>query len=319
MTRVRQTGARIEELLGILGSAGGEATAAAAEELVRLLLGLYGDALGHVMGVLDTEGQAGAAVRDRLLADPLLESLLLLHDLHPLDVDARIQRALDRVRPYLGSHAGGVNYLGVDADGVARLRLEGSCHGCPSSTVTVRLAIQGAVEEAAPEVTEVVVEGMTEPAGPALLQIGRRPDDTAGGPPGPPLASSASPAAPPGAVSDPGWVSLPGIGPPDGRPTATTAGGVPIVVCSVRGTLYAYYDACAVCGVSLAGGVLAGEQLACPGCGGRYDVVHAGRSLDDQDGHLDPLPLITDSQGVRIALPAGAAAGAGRPGGAMPA
>jgi Fe-S cluster biogenesis protein NfuA/nitrite reductase/ring-hydroxylating ferredoxin subunit len=319
MTRVRQTGTRIEELLGILGSAGGEATAAAAEELVRLLLGLYGDALGRVMGILDTEGQAGAAVRERLLADPLLESLLLLHDLHPLDVDARIQRALDRVRPYLGSHAGGVNYLGVDADGVARLRLEGSCHGCPSSTLTVRLAIQGAVEEAAPEVTEVVVEGMTEPAGPALLQIGRRPDDTAGGPPGPPLASSASPAAPPGAVSDPGWVSLPGIGPPDGRPTATTAGGVPIVVCSVRGTLYAYYDACAVCGVSLAGGVLAGEQLACPGCGGRYDVVHAGRSLDDQDGHLDPLPLITDSQGVRIALPAGAAAGAGRPGGAMPA
>jgi Fe-S cluster biogenesis protein NfuA/nitrite reductase/ring-hydroxylating ferredoxin subunit len=319
MTRVRQTGTRIEELLGILGSAGGEATAAAAEELVRLLLGLYGDALGRVMGILDTEGQAGAAVRERLLADPLLESLLLLHDLHPLDVDARIQRALDRVRPYLGSHAGGVNYLGVDADGVARLRLEGSCHGCPSSTVTVRLAIQGAVEEAAPEVTEVVVEGMTEPAGPALLQIGRRPDDTAGGPPGPPLASSASPAAPPGAVSDPGWVSLPGIGPPDGRPTATRAGGVPIVVCSVRGTLYAYYDACAVCGVSLAGGVLAGEQLACPGCGGRYDVVHAGRSLDDQDGHLDPLPLITDSQGVRIALPAGAAAGAGRPGGAMPA
>ena len=110
---------------------------------------------------------------DRLAEDPLVESLLLLHDLHPLDVDARIQRALDRVRPYLGSHAGGVEYLGV-ADGVARLRLEGSCHGCPSSTVTVQLAIQGAVQDAAPEVTEVVVEGMTAPPGPQLLQIGRR-------------------------------------------------------------------------------------------------------------------------------------------------
>jgi Fe-S cluster biogenesis protein NfuA/nitrite reductase/ring-hydroxylating ferredoxin subunit len=325
MTRVRQTGARIEELLAILGSAGGEATGAAAEELVRLLLGLYGDGLGHIMGVLDTEGPAGAAVRDRLLADPLVESLLLLHDLHPLDVDARIQRALDRVRPYLGSHAGGVNYLGVTADGVARLRLEGSCHGCPSSTVTVRLAIQGAVEEAAPEVTEVVVEGMTEPAGPALLQIGRRPGAASSGPPGSPLAGAtgptgsplASPTGPADAAGDPGWVSLPGIGPPDGRPTATTAGGVPIVVCSLRGTLYAYYDACAACGSSLANGVLAGNQLTCPGCGGRYDVVRAGRSLDDLDGHLDPLPLITDSQGVRIALPAGA--GAGQSGEAMPA
>ena len=41
----------------------------------------------------------------------------MLHDLHPLDVDTRIQRALDKVRPYLGSHAGGVTYLGVTGEG----------------------------------------------------------------------------------------------------------------------------------------------------------------------------------------------------------
>src|SRR5215510_4649216 len=152
MTRVRQAGERIEELLGVLRSSSGDA-GAAAEELVRLLLGLYGDGLGHIMDALAAEGAPGAAIRDRLLDDPLVESLLLLHDLHPLDTDARIQRALDRVRPYLGSHAGGVEYLGV-SDGVARLRLEGTCHGCPSSTVTVRLAIEGAVQDAAPEVTE---------------------------------------------------------------------------------------------------------------------------------------------------------------------
>ncbi len=183
MTRVQQAGERIEELLARLRSADGGA-AAAAEELVRLLLGLYGDGLSHIMDALTAEGAAGDAVRDRLLADPLVESLLLLHDLHPLEVDVRIQRALDRVRPYLGSHAGGVEYLGVGADGVARLRLEGSCHGCPSSTVTVRLAIEGAVQDAAPEVTEVVVEGMTDPSGPALLQIGRRPPDAGAGRPG---------------------------------------------------------------------------------------------------------------------------------------
>jgi len=313
MTRVRQAGERIEELLARLRSADRDA-AAAAEELVRLLLGLYGDGLSHVMGALAAEGAAGDAVRDRLLADPLVESLLLLHDLHPLDVDTRIQRALDRVRPYLGSHAGGVEYLGVGADGVARLRLEGSCHGCPSSTVTVQLAIQGAVEDAAPEVTGVVVEGMTDPPEPPLLQIGRRPGMAASGPPGspgggasgppgPPPAGAGHPAAP-GAAGDPGWVTLPAVGPPDGRPTATVAGGVPIVVCSVRGTLYAYYDACAVCGSSLAGGALTGERLGCPGCGAGYDVRSAGRSLDDPQRHLDPLPLLTDSQGIRVALPA---------------
>jgi Fe-S cluster biogenesis protein NfuA/nitrite reductase/ring-hydroxylating ferredoxin subunit len=319
MTRVRQAGERIEELLARLRSADGDA-AAAAEELVRLLLGLYGDGLSHIMDDLAAEGAAGDAVRDRLLADPLVESLLLLHDLHPLDVDTRIQRALDRVRPYLGSHAGGVEYLGVGADGVARLRLEGSCHGCPSSTVTVQLAIQGAVEDAAPEVTEVVVEGMTDPPEPPLLQIGRRPGMAASGSPGSPgggasglpgepdppgsLSAGAGQGTAPGAAGDPGWVSLPAVGPPDGRPTATVAGGVPIVVCSVRGTLYAYYDACAVCGSSLAGGALTGERLGCPGCGAGYDVRSAGRSLDDPQRHLDPLPLLTDSQGIRVALPA---------------
>jgi len=173
MTSVAQAGERIEELLAALRARGG-AAADTAEELVRLLVGMYGDGLAAIMAALAEEGETGRAIVDRLTADPLVEGLLLLHGLHPLDVDERIQRALDRVRPYLGSHAGGVQYLGV-RDGVARLRLEGSCHGCPSSTVTVRLAIEGAVQDAAPEVAEVVVEGMTAPPEPKLLQIGPRP------------------------------------------------------------------------------------------------------------------------------------------------
>jgi Fe-S cluster biogenesis protein NfuA/nitrite reductase/ring-hydroxylating ferredoxin subunit len=293
MADARQVGARVEELLGILRSEGGEATAQAAEELVRLLLSLYGEGLGHIMAALRAEGEAGAAVLDRLLADPLVESLLLLHDLHPLDVDARIQRALDQVRPYLGSHAGGVQYLGVTEDGVARLRLEGSCHGCPSSTVTVQLALKGAVEDAAPEVTEVVVEGMTAPppSGPQLLQIGSRPPD--GGGPGP---------APPLPAGEASWVTLPDIGPPSSKPVTAMIAGTAVLICAVRGTLYAYRDACAACGRSLGDGTLTIGELACAGCQTRYDVRSAGRGVDDPATHLDPLPLLSDSQGVRVAV-----------------
>jgi Fe-S cluster biogenesis protein NfuA/nitrite reductase/ring-hydroxylating ferredoxin subunit len=285
---VRDVGARVEELLAALRSGGAPDPGPVAEELVRLLVGLYGDGLGRIMAVLQDAGAPGAALLDRLTDDPLVESLLLLHDLHPLGVDARVQRALDRVRPYLGSHAGGVEYLGVH-DGVARLRLEGSCHGCPSSTVTVQLAIQGAVQEAAPEVTDVVVEGMTAPPGPQLLQIGRRPDtgDTES--------------------ADRGWVTLPSMGPPSSRPVTATAGEVTVLLCSVRGTLYAYRDACAACGKSLADGTLERERLTCPGCGTHYDVRLAGRGLDDPALHLDPLPLLADSQGVRVAVPEAAA------------
>jgi len=299
MTGVRQVGTRVEELLAALRTSGSGTTAAAAEELVGLLVGLYGDGLAAIAAVLQDRGEAGAATMAALAEDPLVESLLLLHGLHPLDVDARIQRALDNVRPYLGSHAGGVEYLGV-FDGVAKLRLEGSCNGCPSSTVTVQLAIQGAVEDAAPEVTQVVVEGVTEPPGPKLLQIGRPPADAAG--PGfDPAAGEGSGGSDGG--SEVGWVTLPDIGPPSSRPVTASADGTSVLVCSVRGTLYAYLDACAGCGSSLADGVLQRELLTCPGCAARYDVRLAGRCLDDPAVHLSPLPLLTDSQGVRVALP----------------
>jgi Fe-S cluster biogenesis protein NfuA/nitrite reductase/ring-hydroxylating ferredoxin subunit len=288
MTSITQAGERIEELLASLRSRGG-AAADTAEELVRLLVGMYGDGLAAIVAALAEEGAPGRAIMDRLTADPLVEGLLLLHGLHPLDVDARIQRALDQVRPYLGSHAGGVQYLGV-TDGVARLRLEGSCHGCPSSTVTVRLAIEGAVQDAAPEVTEVVVEGMTAPPEPKLLQIGPRPGSAPG-------------AGPPAGAPGGEWVTLPDIGPPSSRPVTAAVGDLAVLVCSVRGTLYAYRDQCASCGSSLGGGTLNREVLACP-CGSRYDVCRAGTGLDALAAHLDPLPLLADSQGVRVAVPA---------------
>ena len=288
--KVAAAGARVEQLLAVLAASSG-AQAAAAEELVGLLVGLYGDGLDRIVATLREHGEAGTEVLAELAADPQVEGLLLLHGLHPLDVDARIQRALDQVRPYLGSHAGGVQYLGV-TDGVARLRLEGSCHGCPSSTVTVQLAIEGAVQDAAPEVTEVVVEGMTTAPEPALLQIGSRPPDQGGH------------SAPGADQAGAGWVTLPDLGPPSSRPVGVSADGAAVLVCAVRGTLYAYRDACAACGASMADGALDRERLTCPACGAGYDVRLAGRSLDGTDRHLDPLPLLADSHGVRVAVPA---------------
>ena len=80
----------------------------------------------------------GPEALERLVEDELVASLLVLHGLHPKDTETRVVEALDEVRPYLGSHAGGVELLGVDPEGVVHLRLEGSCDGCPSSTMTVK-------------------------------------------------------------------------------------------------------------------------------------------------------------------------------------
>jgi Fe-S cluster biogenesis protein NfuA len=156
-----ETGARVQALLDELTSAGGPAVVERVEELVRALMDLYGAGLARVVELVAASGDA--ALRDALTADGLVGALLVLHDLHPRDVEDRVRGALDEVRPYLGSHAGGVELLGIDDDGVVHLRLEGTCDGCPSSAVTVKDAIERAIDDAAPEVTGVHVQGLAEP------------------------------------------------------------------------------------------------------------------------------------------------------------
>jgi Fe-S cluster biogenesis protein NfuA len=171
----RATGERVEALLAELRTRAGPQAGDVAEELVGSLVELYGAGLTAIVAILGADPEAGPRLLDALAGDPLVESLLLVHDLHPLDADARINRALDRLRPQLGAHAGVIEYLGLDADGVAGVRLTASGHGCGSSSSTVRQEVENAVAEAAPEVAGVRVEEVVAPPEPALLQIMRRP------------------------------------------------------------------------------------------------------------------------------------------------
>jgi Fe-S cluster biogenesis protein NfuA len=132
-----------------------------AEELVRTLMEFYGAGLARIVALTPRPEVY------RLAADDVVGGLLVLHDLHPLSVAERVQAALDKVRPYLGSHAGDVELLGIDDEGMAHLQLGGSCDGCPSSLVTAKVAIEGAIRNAAPELTGVEVLGVVpEPTGP---------------------------------------------------------------------------------------------------------------------------------------------------------
>ena len=165
-------GDRIEALIDEIGALSDPVTRAKAEELVRGLVGLYGAGLERVMAIV-VESEAAEVLR-RLAADEVVSALLILHDLHPLGTEERVRDALDEVRPFLGPHEGGVELLGVSEDGVVRLRLAGSCHGCGSSQATVTGAIERAVRTAAPEVTRVDVDGVVDRASP-LLRIEPRP------------------------------------------------------------------------------------------------------------------------------------------------
>ena len=130
------------------------------------LVELYGAGLATIIELVGEP-----ELMDKLVADPLVESLLLVHDLHPLDTSTRVRRAVEDVLPQLGSHAGDVEYLGLDDTGVLRLRLEQ--RGC--SAETVRDLISKAVAAAAPEAAGVSIELAEPPAELPLLQITRRP------------------------------------------------------------------------------------------------------------------------------------------------
>jgi Fe-S cluster biogenesis protein NfuA len=173
-------GAKIEALLDELVAHAGPKVAETAEELVSCLVELYGAGLAGIVGIVGEDAEAGGRLLDAMVADPLVESLLLLHDLHPLDASTRIRRAVEEILPQLGSHAGEVEYGGMDTHGVVHLRLERGAHGCGSTAATITATIEQAVAAAAPEAAGVDVEVVEAPAELPLLQITRRPAGTMG-------------------------------------------------------------------------------------------------------------------------------------------
>ncbi|MDQ1419357.1 MAG: hypothetical protein QOJ52_1319, partial [Acidimicrobiaceae bacterium] len=135
---LRAVGDRIEQLLDELRAAADPRLYGQAEEMLGLVTELYGGGLARIVEVV---GESDPATLERLSHDELISSLLLVHGLHPDDLETRVIRALEGVRPMLAGHGGDVELLDIDAAaGAVHLNLLGSCHGCPSSTVTLRMA-----------------------------------------------------------------------------------------------------------------------------------------------------------------------------------
>jgi Fe-S cluster biogenesis protein NfuA/nitrite reductase/ring-hydroxylating ferredoxin subunit len=269
---------RVQDLQARLDASADPATRRVAEELVSAIVQMYGAGLERIVESLVEAGEEGQRLAVTLGDDGLVAMLLFIHDLHPVPLAARVHQALEQVRPYMESHGGNVELLSLE-DGVARLRLEGSCSDCSASAVTLELAIKQALEQAAPDLDGLEVEGVApEPA----LGPGPEPD-----------APTAAPA----------WVEIDRLDLlADGMLVAAEVGGSDLVVANVGGTLLAYRDACADCGGPLHGGELVDGALRCPQCARVYFLPRAGRSMDAERLQLDPVPLLRDQGSVKVAV-----------------
>jgi Fe-S cluster biogenesis protein NfuA/nitrite reductase/ring-hydroxylating ferredoxin subunit len=282
----RAAGDRIQTLLDSC-AASGAAAYERAQQLVREVVGLYGAGLERIIALSELPGQ-DTGLLERLATDDLVASLLLVHGLHPHDVHRRVSDALDRVRPYLGSHGGDVDLLEVTADDVVRLAFKGSCKSCPSSAVTLELAVEDAVRAAAPEISSIEVVAAEPPA----TATGVIPAESL-------LAHINSNG---GATTT--WHPVPELaelGP--GEVAGFVIDDTTILACRVDDQTFAYRDHCPVCDDSLAGSQLHGALLRCARCHADFDVVHAGAGVaDGSAGHLDPIPLLTRDGLLSVAM-----------------
>jgi len=266
---------------------------ATAKALVQSLMEFHGAGLERMLEIVHDSRGSGPSVIETLGRDELVRSLLLLYGLHPDALETRVLQALEKTRPYLKSHGGNVNLVAVDDSGAVTLRLEGSCHGCPSSSATLKLAVEEAIFDAAPDVTAIIVEGSIQEQPPADGFV--------------PLSSldgNGKDQATEAARDQVGWedvLGLDAIAP--GVLRTEQIAGRDILFCQLEETLYAYNNTCPGCGQPLAGAGLQGTVLACPICSQHYDVVHAGRGVDLDNIHLEPVPLLKENGRVRVALP----------------
>ncbi len=72
------------------------------------------------------------------------------------DLNRRINRALDRIRPYLEADGGGITLEEVTEDVVIKVKLHGACEGCPFSFQTLRAGVEQALLKEVPEMKELV-------------------------------------------------------------------------------------------------------------------------------------------------------------------
>ncbi len=264
-------GRRIQEIVEQIDALPNPAARALMQECMESVLGFYGDGIARMIELVKRSGIGGQKAYEDLLNDNVVRGLLLIHGLHPHDLATRLRQALDKVRPYMESHGGNVELLSLEND-FARLRLQGSCKTCPSSAVTLELAVRQAIEESCPDLAGFEVEG-------AIAATTARQS-----------------------YSHAEWVEIENARQLlDGAFITHQTDGTPLYVCRVNDLLYAYRDRCPACNVPLHLGALAGGIITCLE-GHRFSVPDAGRSPDEPALHLDPFPLIDEHGTIKVAL-----------------
>jgi Fe-S cluster biogenesis protein NfuA len=135
----------------------------AGRELVQLLMDVHGRGLDRAMEIVFDAGDVAPAIISKLGQDPIVGNLLLLYSLHPDELETRVSKAIERIRPRLRRVSCSVELERVQ-EGNVSVRLTTSGHSCGSSAGELRSMVEDGIYEFAPDVTLVEIVGLEEPA-----------------------------------------------------------------------------------------------------------------------------------------------------------
>jgi hypothetical protein len=150
---------RIESLVAAVEATADPAAQANARELLQAVLELHARGIERMLEI------GGAQLTEACAADALVGSLLLLHDLHPLDLEARVRKAVETARPQLAAEGCTVELVGL-TEGVVRVRLDRRTYGHHTTAETLRQKLADAIWELAPDAEDVEITGTIEPGKP---------------------------------------------------------------------------------------------------------------------------------------------------------
>ena len=150
---------RISELVEEVESIADPAVRTTTKELMQSLMDMHGAVLERTLEVISETGEPGLELIAQLGRDPIVSSVLVLYGLHPEEVDTRVLRAVEQLKPQLRKQGCEVGAL-ESTEGMVRLTVHTGEHACGSTAKTIRANLEGAIYDAAPDIISLTIVGL---------------------------------------------------------------------------------------------------------------------------------------------------------------
>lgn len=89
--------------------------------------------------------------------------MLVVISIGAVELSARIEAAIEKIRPFLEADGGDIELVEVTDGNVARVRLLGACSNCSMSLMTLKAGVEETIRKEVPEIVAVIAVGMEDP------------------------------------------------------------------------------------------------------------------------------------------------------------